>query len=237
MFGALVRRNFDLESLRYDIFRTSLIMCVLWGGVSISSTVQAQITELDVYNAPDDHELNLAYAKQQIIKGEMLDAGSALERMLFANPNWHSARLLYAAVLYRLDDQKAALRELSLLEGKDLNDEQSEKLESYKTAFQIPPEPVQAAISSEVNGNFDNSAPLTSGDYIQAHVSLQGRADSNAGNALTDANFGFDDEGDVSIVLAGKLRGFAPVTDKINFRGEIGGLGRLISTAKLISSR
>lgn len=99
---------------------------------------RAFISAQDVYENPDDHELNLEYAKQEIRRGEMLNAASALERMLYANPNWHSSRLLYAAVLYRLDDSKAALRELSLLKGRELNDHQKEIYQRYLTEFEQP---------------------------------------------------------------------------------------------------
>ena len=226
MFGAKKRQNWAFSPLMRRLFRTLIYLCMAWGCLCMSPSVAAQISEQDVYNNPDDHELNLAYATQQIQKGEMLDAGSALERMLFANPNWHSARLLYAAVLYRLDDQQAALRELSLLEGKELNDEQTAKLETYKTDFQRPPQPIQLSSAASVNPGFDGSAPLISRDYIQANVSLQARADSNAGNALTDANFGFNDEGDVSLALNGKIRAFVPATKSVSFHAEAGGLIR-----------
>ena len=110
-----------------------------------SPVAQAQVVETrtfisaqDVYENPDDHELNLEYAKQEIRRGEMLNAASALERMLYANPNWHSSRLLYAALLYRLDDSKAALRKLPPLKGRELNDHQKETYQRYLTEFEKP---------------------------------------------------------------------------------------------------
>ena len=183
----------------------------------------AQISAKQVYEQPDNHELNLEYAKQQILKGEMLDAGSALERMLYANPNWHSARLLYAAVLYRLDDQQAALRELSLLEDKQLNTEQLAKLENYKTAFLIPPQPITPGVSARVSADLDQGASFRSRDKVQGQLSLHFRGDDNAGNALTDESFGFRDEGDVSAVISGRVRTFQPVSENVTIRSEFGG--------------
>lgn len=206
------------------------VLSIIWGiictftlfiSVMYSPMASAQISSQDVYDNPDNHELNLEYAKQQILKGEMLDAGSALERMLYANPNWHSARLLYAAVLYRLDDQKAALRELSLLEGKDLNPEQLAKLDTYKAEFEIPPKPVQSSSSAWGVANYDTGSSLRSRDYIQAQLSVEGRYDDNAGNALTDARFGFNDGGDASAVLKLRVRTFAPVSDNVIIRAEV----------------
>jgi len=186
----------------------------------------AQITPQQVYENPDDHDLNLEFAKQQILGGEMLDAGSALERMLYSNPNWHSARLLYAAVLYRLDDQQAALRELFLLEGKDLNEEQLAKLESYKEAFRIPPKPYEVTVSDQVNTDFNRGSSLRSQDQLQGNVSLQLRVDDNAGNALTDASFGFGNKGDVSAVAKAQARVFVPASDQWTLRAAIGAQSR-----------
>lgn len=192
----------------------------------LASPTYAKISAQQIYEQPDDHDLNLEYAKQQIIKGEMLDAGSALERMLYANPNWHSARLLYAAVLYRLDDQQAALRELSLLEGKDLNAEQLAKLENYKSAFQIPPRPIEAGVTSRVSADLDQGTSFRSPDRIQGYASLHLRTDRNAGNALTDANIALRDESDVSAVIKGGVRAFLPVSDIWTLRGEVNGQAR-----------
>ena len=146
--------NLGLKAL----FTAAALLCM-----SLTSTAAAQnslqetartvtVSEQDIYQNPDDNELNLQYAKEQIRLGEMLNAGAALERMLYSNPNWHSARLLYAAVLYRLDDQKAALRELSLLEKKELNAQQLETLTRYKQDFQLcllytSPSPRDATLS------------------------------------------------------------------------------------------
>lgn len=188
-----------------------------------TASANAQISAQQIYENPDNHDLNLEFAKQQILRGEMLDAASALERMLYANPNWHSARLLYSAVLYRLDDQQAALRELEQLEGRELNAEQEAKLETYKLAFQTPPKPFTPSVSSSVRSDYDGGSTFTSRDKIQGQVALHLRADDNAGNALTDARFGFENQGDVSAVVKVRARAFIPATEKITVRGEIGG--------------
>lgn len=163
------------------------------------------ITSQDIYENPDDHQLNLNYAKQEIQIGELLNSASALERMLYANPNWHSARLLYAAVLYRLDDPKAALRELSLLEGREMNNSQIETYERYLAEFQTP---LPARTETELD------AIYTPHDAVKATFSLGLRGDDNAGNALTDEGFGFDDrQGDVSLNLRGRVALTGELTD------------------------
>jgi len=198
----------------------------LLGLFLIVQPAHGQITPESIYKNPDDHALNLEYAKQQILKGELLDAASALERMLFSNPSWHSARLLYSAVLYRLDDQQAALRELSLLENKTLNDEQLAKLETYKIAFLKPPVHIEAGLVSYKNLGFDQRSSFRSNDRLQGQVALQLRADDNAGNALTDVSFGFNNQGDISTVLKGGVRAFIPKSDNWTIRGAVAAQAR-----------
>lgn len=180
------------------------------------------ISAKSVYENPDDHDLNLRYAKQEIRRGEMLNAASALERMLYAKPNWHSARLLYAAVLYRLDDPKAALRELSLLKGRDLNAYQEETYERYLTDFQTPI--IKQTAQVLPSGQTSRTA-YEAYDSIRADLTFGIRADDNAGNALTDEGFGFENRGDVSFNIIGNLRASKPISSDgtLTARAAIGG--------------
>lgn len=195
------------------------------------------ISEQQVYDNPDDHELNLRYAQQQIQMGEMLNAGSALERMLYENPNWHSARLLYSAVLYRLDDRKAALRELTLLDGRELNADQISTLKQFKEEFQTPLNiPIRTretagtaegrktptvSASAPVKAAFTAPYPISSRNYsararptdtVSGQMILGAAADNNAGNAFTDQTFGFSDKGDVSAFVGGRVQLYVPVS-------------------------
>jgi len=189
-------------------------------------TYSRQISASEVYANPDDHDLNLEFAKQQVRKGEMLTAAAALERMLYANPNWHSARLFYAAILYRLDDQKAAIRELDLLKGRNLNTYQKETLTRYKTSFKMPPPRLTGAYN---NGQTYVHNPA---DPIRAQVTIGFGADNNAGNALTDANFGFNNLGDVSASASGRVRATYRLskTNDIILKSEVSGQLRRFET-------
>ena len=169
-----------------------------------SAAISGPISSQDIYENPDDHQLNLNYAKQEIKRGEMLNAASALERMLYANPNWHSARLLYAAVLYRLDDPKAAMRELSLLENRNLNEQQIKTYERYLVDFEKPLPPRSTAGSGNVYAPHDG---------IKASLNIGFRADNNAGNALTDEGFGFSNQGDVSLHAQGRVAVSTAITE------------------------
>lgn len=65
--------------------------------------------------APGDLDLNERYAREQIRRGDLRGAATTLERVLILAPGRDRTRLLYAAVLYRLDALQDAERELRLV--------------------------------------------------------------------------------------------------------------------------
>ena len=89
------------------------------------------ITFEQIFANPSNQDLNLNYARQQAAAGDYLGAASALERLLYTQPNWDSARLFYALVLYRLDDPQAARRELNILKTRPLSYEQQQVFSTY----------------------------------------------------------------------------------------------------------
>ena len=64
----------------------------------------------------------LALARRQIAAADLPGALGTLERVLFAHPEVVPPRLLYAALLCRLDDRQGAELELGLLAGKPIAD-------------------------------------------------------------------------------------------------------------------
>lgn len=71
-----------------------------------------------VLKAPGDLDLNERFAREQIARGDLRGAASTLERVLLLAPARDRTRLVYAAVLYRLDALVDAERELRLLLGR-----------------------------------------------------------------------------------------------------------------------
>ena len=100
--------------------------------ISATASFADPITFEDVYAAPDNAALNLAYANQEISKGDLLSAANALERLLLSQPNLDSVRLLYAKVLFMLDDKAAAARELDVLKGRSLSPENAQTMNRLK---------------------------------------------------------------------------------------------------------
>ena len=65
--------------------------------------------------APGDLNLNERFAREQINRGDLRGAATTLERILILAPGRDRTRLLYAAVLYRLDALQDAERELRIV--------------------------------------------------------------------------------------------------------------------------
>ena len=89
------------------------------------------ITYQDILQAPDNLELNFNYARQEAAKGNLSGASTALERLLLLEPEWNTARLFYAIVLFRLDDLLAAERELLILSDRRLPEPQALEVQKY----------------------------------------------------------------------------------------------------------
>ncbi|HVE13500.1 MAG TPA: tetratricopeptide repeat protein [Elusimicrobiota bacterium] len=75
------------------------------------------VTYEQVLAAPDNPDLNYRYALAQARRGDLKGASATLERMLLVSPNQARIRLFYAAVLYRLDNDEEALRQLDRLKA------------------------------------------------------------------------------------------------------------------------
>ena len=158
----------------------------------MSGQAGAQITFEQVFASPENAQLNLDYAKQEAAAGNLLQAGSTLERLLYAEPNWDSARLFYTYVLLQLDDRQGAERELKLLEGRPLNGQQEADLRRYQAALR-------------------GDAASTSGSEFDARIKVGVRYDDNGANALTDVVNRTGDKDDVSLVARGSFTARAPL--------------------------
>jgi Flp pilus assembly protein TadD len=75
---------------------------------------EREVTYEDVLANPDNIDLNFAYAQVQIARGDLKNAAATLERILLIEQDLPRVRLLYAIVLFRLDNLDEAERELHL---------------------------------------------------------------------------------------------------------------------------
>lgn len=81
--------------------------------------------------APGDLDLNERFAREQINRGDLRGAATTLERILILSPGRDRTRLLYAAVVYRLDALQDAERELRIVLARSAPADVIEEAKAY----------------------------------------------------------------------------------------------------------
>ncbi|EFL87842.1 surface lipoprotein assembly modifier [Ahrensia sp. R2A130] len=150
---------------------------------SAQSATADLITFDQVLAAPDDPQLNLDYAQQEVRSGRLQQASAALERLLLSRPNWDGVRLYYGVVLYRLADMQGAIRELSILENRPLSAAQEKDRVKY------------LALAKQANKRL----------RVTSRFSLGARVDSNP-NRIGDGVADPDDESDFGFTGSSRFR-------------------------------
>jgi hypothetical protein len=102
--------------------RLPLRLLALSAAATLSSAALAQ-DDLDALaTASQQVDSGMALARGQIAASDLPGALGTLERVLLGHPEVVPPRLLYAALLCRLDDRQGAELELGLLAGKPIAD-------------------------------------------------------------------------------------------------------------------
>jgi len=89
------------------------------------------VTWAEVLADPDNVGLNYRYALTLMREGEFRAAQATLERILMLAPDLPRARILYAIVLYRLDNTDEAEREIVAVMGLPMADDLRARLRRY----------------------------------------------------------------------------------------------------------
>jgi hypothetical protein len=118
-----------VRTLRACLFATLVLPTA--GGARAAAAVGAPTYD-EVYAAPDDIPLNLAFAQSEAAAGHLLSAAAAYERILILKPEMASVRLAYVKVLVRLDDREGALEQLRVLEGQALSPADAAEAARYR---------------------------------------------------------------------------------------------------------
>lgn len=119
-----------------SVLRVGLLISAAVGLTAATvSTAAAQDFDA-VFAAPDDADVNLEFARRAADAGDLNGAAGALERVLIADPNRHGARLLYAVVLFRLDDLQGARDQLNLLDPVTLTPLQRAEATRYRARIE-----------------------------------------------------------------------------------------------------
>lgn len=120
------------------------------------------VTYDEVLAKPDDVNLNFQYALTLIRKGDLLAASSTLERILLINPNNPRVRVVYAVVLYRLDNLDEAERELNSVLAYKMGDDLRAELDRYLSEVKRRKKQTRFSVLLSLGYQFDsnrNGAP------------------------------------------------------------------------------
>ena len=80
---------------------------------------------------PDDVALNMRFVQQRVAQGDLKSAVTTLERIMLLAPATAEIRLLYAIVLFRLDNLQEAERELRAIDPAGLTPESRAEARRY----------------------------------------------------------------------------------------------------------
>jgi hypothetical protein len=122
------------------------------------------VTYEDVLAHPDEIDLNFAFAQGQIQRGELRGAAATLERILLINPDLPRVRLLYAIVLYRLDNIDEAERELQAVRLFEMPVSLRADLDRYLEQIRLRRQRTRYSVTTSVNLQHDwnkNLSPAT----------------------------------------------------------------------------
>ena len=124
-----------------------------------------EVTYDDLLAHPDDIELNFAYAQIQISRGDLHGAAATLERIILINPELPRVRLLYAIVLYRLDNLDEAERELQAVRTYEMPASLRAELDRYLSQIELRRKRTRYAltVSASIQQDWNKNAASLSG--------------------------------------------------------------------------
>jgi hypothetical protein len=197
-----------------------------------------RVTYADVLKNPDDVELNYLYAQTQVAAGELRGAASTLERILLVDPNLARVRLLYAVVLFRLDNLSEAEREFQTVSQLPMPENLRQEVDRYLAEIEIRKRATRYSASLGGGMQWDsnrNAGPL--GDDVLffdlPFTLVEGQAEADwsgvmLGSLRAQHDLGYD-EGHLltgALQLYGQKQINQPDLDLGSVSGEAGGLYR-----------
>ena len=121
------------------------------------------VTYADILAAPDDVQLNICYALYQVnVTGDVRGAAATLERVLLIAPGAANVRLLYAMVLFRLDNINEAEGEFLAVSRLQLDEETRAFVDDYLDRIEKRRRKVKQSATISVGSYYDtnrNAAP------------------------------------------------------------------------------
>lgn len=120
------------------------------------------VTYAEVLADPDNIELNFRFAITQIREGNVRGAGATLERILLIEPDLAIVRVLFAIVLFRLDNLDEAERELLAVQNLELSKDLRDQIERYLALIETRRKRTVFSIATNLTFQYDwnrNAAP------------------------------------------------------------------------------
>jgi hypothetical protein len=150
------------------------------------------VTFEEVLANPDDVEINLAWARQQVARGDVKGAAGTFERILLIRPDLPRVRLLYAIVLFRLDNLDEAERELRTVRALEMPASLRAEIDRYLDQIALRRKQTRYTLIVSLGGQYDwnrNAAPddnrVLFSDLEAALTGDDQRAHDTAINGLT----------------------------------------------------
>ena len=138
-------------------------------GVAFREQYKTGVTYQDILKDPDNVDLNIRYAKDQIARDEYQEAAATLERILLINPNLADVRMLYAAVLYRSSNWEGAQKEIGILRGMELTSKIKAEADYYERAIKLKKKRTHFSLRESVGWGYDtnrNAAPHSKSQLV-----------------------------------------------------------------------
>lgn len=117
----------------------------------------APVTYENVLADPDNEDLNYRYAGTQIGKGDLKGAAATLERLLLVNPALARVRLLYAIVLFRLDNLDEAERAFQAVAGMKIPPSLRDEVDDYLRQIRLRRKRTRMAASITAGFQYDTN--------------------------------------------------------------------------------
>lgn len=134
------------------------------------------VSYADVLADPDNIDLNFRYALTQIRQGNVRGAGATLERILLIRPDLAVVRVLFAVVMFRLDNLDEAERELLTVREFDLEPALRREIDRYLDQIALRRKRTVFTLSTNLSVQFDWNRNASPKSEIRLAIDLPTRA-------------------------------------------------------------
>lgn len=122
-----------------------------------SEDLGEEVTYQDILKDPDNVELNVRYAKQQLARGNYKNAAGTLERILMVRPDINEVRLYYAIVLFQLDNPDEAEAQFNLIKDLPMAPEMRAQIGTYLEEIENRRQTTRYVVNLSFGGRYDTN--------------------------------------------------------------------------------